>query len=90
MEKRIADNQFQQVEAEYYRLRGQLAGGRLTQQQFDAALRQLTIHDAQGRYWMVGAESGNWYVHDGSNWVEALPPGAGAAFASPGLLPPTR
>jgi hypothetical protein len=30
----------------------------------------------EGRYWMLGADSGKWYVHDGQTWVEAAPPAA--------------
>jgi hypothetical protein len=25
---------------------------------------------------MIGADTGKWYVHDGKQWVQALPPGA--------------
>lgn len=50
----MAQDQFRQIEEEFFRLKGQLSAGRLTQQQFDAALKQLMIQDAQGRYWMIG------------------------------------
>ncbi len=68
---------FRQAEDEYLRLKGQLAAGRITREQFDAALKQLMIPDAQGRHWMIGPDSGKWYVHDGQNWVEAQPPSVG-------------
>ncbi|MBI3536057.1 MAG: tetratricopeptide repeat protein [Chloroflexi bacterium] len=71
----MSTNQFRKTEEEYFRLKGQLATGRLTQQQFDAALKALMVQDAQGHYWMLGADSGKWYMYDGKNWIEATPPG---------------
>lgn len=67
-------NQFQHAEDEYFRLKGQLAAGRIAQEQFEAALKNLMIQDAQGRYWTIGGDSGKWYVHDGRTWVEAPAP----------------
>ena len=71
-------NPFQRTEDEYFRLKGQLTAGRITQAQFDSALKDLMLRDADGRYWMIGGEHGTWYVQDGSNWVEQNPPVAGA------------
>jgi hypothetical protein len=65
---------FRQVESEYFRLRGQLAAGRLTQQQFEAALQPLMFQDDEGRYWMIGVESGQWHMFDGRQWVQRMPP----------------
>lgn len=67
-------NPFQQAEDAFFRLKGQLATGRITPEQFDAAVKELMIQDAQKRYWMLGPDSGKWYVHDGKSWVEAQPP----------------
>lgn len=66
-------NAFRQAEDSYLRLKGQLAIGRMTREQFDAALKELMVQDAQGRYWMLGADSGKWYVYDGKSWVESNP-----------------
>ncbi len=78
---------FQQVEREYFRLKGQLAAGRITQEQFEAELQKLMLQDAQGRHWMLGVETGKWYLNDGEKWVQAEPPLASAAPVSP---PPPR
>ncbi|MBI5305454.1 MAG: PD40 domain-containing protein [Chloroflexi bacterium] len=72
-------NPFQRAEDEYFRLKGQLATGRITQEQFDAAVKELLIQDAQKRYWMLGPDSGKWYVHDGTTWVEAQLPASGSS-----------
>lgn len=64
---------YKRVEDEYYRLRGQFDTDRLNHEQFDAALRELMIQDEQGRYWMIGADSGQWYFYDGTKWVQSDP-----------------
>jgi hypothetical protein len=67
---------FQRTEDEYFRLKGQLAAGRITPEQFQAALNSLMVQDAHSRWWMIGADTGKWYVSDGRNWIEAQPPTA--------------
>lgn len=83
------DNQFSRVEDEYFRLKGQFATGRLTREQFETALQALMFTDAQGRYWMIGTDSGKWFVHDGTTWIEQnpAPAAAPAAPVRPGNLP---
>jgi hypothetical protein len=66
-------DRFKYVEDEYFRLKGQLAVGRITQPQYEAALSALMIEDAQGRHWMLGVDSGEWHVYDGSAWIKADP-----------------
>jgi hypothetical protein len=64
---------FKRAEDEFFKLKGQVGAGRITQAQFEEQLRALVVQDAQGRYWMLGADSGKWYVHDGTQWVERNP-----------------
>jgi Cohesin domain len=64
---------FKKAEDEYFRLKGRLSAGRMTQEQFEAALKDLMVQDAQGRYWMLGVDSGKWFVHNGQTWVEGQP-----------------
>lgn len=66
-------NVFQEAEERYYALRGKFAAGRLDAEQFDAALRELMVEDAEGRTWMLGANSARWYFYDGAQWVEGEP-----------------
>ena len=75
------DDQFQKVEDEYFRLKGQLQGGRILREQFETALKDLMIQDAQGRWWILGVNDAQWYTHDGKSWVEATPP-AGAVSST--------
>ncbi|MDY6876998.1 MAG: hypothetical protein SWK90_12455 [Chloroflexota bacterium] len=76
-------DRFTQVEVEVNKLRQEVAAGRLGEEQFKARLHELMVQDAQGTWWMVGAETGGWYRHDGANWVQANRPGRIALRASP-------
>jgi len=64
---------YKKAEDEYFKLKGQMSTGRLTREDFDAQLRGLMVQDGQGRYWMLGADTGKWYLHDGQTWTEAQP-----------------
>jgi hypothetical protein len=66
---------FAEVEREVAKLRQELAAGRLTEEQFKARLRELMVLDEHGGWWMVGYETGEWYRHDGTDWVRADPSG---------------
>ncbi len=55
---------FQQAEREFLRLKVKLAVGRMSSEEFNAALEQLTVRDAQGRVWKINPETGNWQVRD--------------------------
>ncbi len=68
-----AGNAFRKAEDDYFRLKGQLSAGRISQAQFEAAMKNLMVQDAHGRYWTVDTNTGRWLVHDGRNWVEAQP-----------------
>jgi hypothetical protein len=67
---------FARVEAEFGRLKAQFERGALTEEAFKAQLEELMIEDEQGRWWILGYETGRWYVHDGEQWVQQEPPRA--------------
>jgi ribosomal protein L40E len=69
----VAD-QFREVEATFGRLKERFAEGRISQQEFIDSLKQLRIKDNEGRFWMIGAQSGKWYQFDGRDWAQAKPP----------------
>jgi hypothetical protein len=75
-------DQYRRVEEEYFKLRGQLAVGRITREQFETALHALMLTDAQGRSWMLGIETGKWHMYDGGQWLVADPYAMGAAAAA--------
>ncbi len=82
----MAAEKYQHAEDEYFKLRGQFDTGRITQEQFDEKLRALMVQDEQGRYWMLGADSGKWYFYDGAKWVQG-DPYPGAAVPPPAAVP---
>lgn len=88
----MAADKYRHAEDEYFKLRGQFDAGRISQEQFDEKLRALMQQDAQGRYWMLGADSAKWYFYDGAKWVQGDPyPGAPVPpplTAAPPLPPP--
>lgn len=91
----MSADKYRASEDAYFKLRGQFDTGRITQEQFDEKLRELMVQDAQGRYWMLGADSGKWYFYDGANWVQSDPVGVAAAQATAApveaaTMPPVR
>jgi WD40 repeat protein len=82
-------SQFERVAYEVSRLRAEVAAGRLDRDRFHSALRELMFQH-EGRWWMIGADSGKWYVRDENKWVEISPPAAAttaSAVAAPAPSP---
>ena len=87
---------FQEAEGEYKKLKAQLDAGALTEDQFEARLQAVMVQDEQGRWWTIGGATGQWYVHDGVNWVidepsaptAPPPPRSSGAASQPGAMPP--
>jgi hypothetical protein len=65
---------FIQVEAAFAELKGHYEAGDLSGEEFKAELQKLMIQDEQGRWWIIGYETGQWYYHDGEKWVQEEPP----------------
>ncbi len=75
--------EFARVEKEIADLRQELTAGRLTEEQFKTRLREMMVEDTDGNWWMVGYETGEWYRHDGTDWVRDDPPGRAVRQATP-------
>lgn len=67
-------DQFREAEANFALLREQFQAQKLTPQEFADSLRQLRIKDDDGRFWVIGAESGKWYAYENGEWLERKPP----------------
>lgn len=65
---------FAQIKAEATKLSQDVKAGRLTGDQFKAKLRDLMFRDNNGTWWMLGAETLEWYSSHGKDWVRADPP----------------
>ena len=65
---------FAEAERRFAALRARYEMGELDDATFDANLQRLMIGDNAGGYWMLGAESGDWYRYEGERWVLRPPP----------------
>ena len=74
---RNPERQFAGVAHQASVLRQRTTEGLMTEAECKAQMRELMIPGTDGKWWMVGYQSGAWYAHDGSGWVQAQPPGSG-------------
>jgi hypothetical protein len=88
---------FSDTERRFRELRKTLDAGEIDEREFEVELRRLQVLDEQGRYWMIGAQSGLWYFYDGEKWVQGEPPTEAASVPTrtappkpPSSPPPTR
>jgi len=65
---------FREAEATFGRLRERFLDKKISSQEFSDSLKQLRIKDESGRFWVIGAQSGLWYVYEHGQWIEAKPP----------------
>lgn len=84
------DDRFKRAEEEYFRLKGQLAAGRITHEAVEASLKSMMVQDSQGRYWTLGVDDAKWYVYDGANWKQADPSAPAGTPALPGRAAPVQ
>ncbi len=60
------------------------AHGELDDEAYLEQVRALRLQDAEGRWWTIGARTGQWYVAQEGRWVQAEPPvDAAPAAAAP-------
>jgi len=67
-------DQFREAEATFGLLRAKFEQRKISPQEFADSLKQLRIKDDEGRFWVIGAQSGKWYAFENGEWVEAKPP----------------
>ncbi len=65
---------FGEVEMAFLSLRRKFRSNEISRREFIEQLKKLRIRDSQGRFWMIGAQSGVWYFFDGREWVQSDPP----------------
>ncbi|MFP4082108.1 MAG: double zinc ribbon domain-containing protein [Candidatus Aminicenantes bacterium] len=68
------EKQFKDVEQEFGFLKNEFRQGRISRREFIERLKKLRMKDSQGRFWMIGAQSGQWYYYDGEDWIQSRPP----------------
>jgi len=67
-------NTFQEVAETFAGLKEKFQSGEISRQQFIDEMKKLRLKDEQGRYWMIGAQTGKWYYFDGRDWIQSEPP----------------
>ncbi|MDD8026846.1 MAG: zinc ribbon domain-containing protein [Acidobacteriota bacterium] len=65
---------FRDAVSTFEELKKRFQAGDLSRQQFIEDMKKLRLKDAQGRYWMIGAQTGKWYYFDGRDWIASEPP----------------
>ncbi len=68
MEPNIAE-----LERRYQTLLNDYRTGVINEATFTAEVNKLQFQDNGSRYWMIGAQTGNWHYYDGQNWRQADP-----------------
>ena len=74
---------FEELESKYYELKKKHSGGLLSDEEFQAEVEKLTLQDEQGRWCMIGAKTGKWYVSQEGEWVQQEPPRAAPESVCP-------
>ncbi len=62
-----------ELEYRYQALVSDFQAAKISQVEFEAALDKLQFQDNQGRHWMIGTQSGNWYYYTGQTWQRGNP-----------------
>jgi len=70
----------EEIEELFRELRAKVEAGTISEDEFEAQLREFLFQDESGAYWTMGAQTQNWYRHENGDWVRASPP--------PSLKPP--
>jgi hypothetical protein len=65
---------FKDVENSFQVIRRQFREKEISRREFIDRLKKLRLRDEQGRFWMIGAQTGKWYYFDGKEWVQSEPP----------------
>jgi hypothetical protein len=74
--KPLTAKRFDEAEQKFQRLKEKYDAKVLTEAQFKTLLQDMMVQDEQGRWWMIGYETGQWYYHDGEKWVPGASPAA--------------
>ncbi len=68
------DKTFKDLEEEFAELRRKFRRKEINRQEFIDQLGKLRLKDGEGRFWMIGAQSGKWYYSSGKEWIQSEPP----------------
>ncbi len=64
---------FKETENKYIELKSLLEFGSISSEELKQKLKKMMIKDDDGNYWMIGSNTGKWYIYDGTDWKEKDP-----------------
>ena len=64
---------FKAIETIYNELKNKFQNEEISYEEMKGELQKLVVRDENDNYWMLGANTGKWYIYDGSDWVEKSP-----------------
>jgi len=64
----------EEIEELFRQLRAKVEAGTISEDDFEARLREFLFQDESGTYWTMGAQTRSWYRHENGDWVRASPP----------------
>ncbi|MGB3903501.1 MAG: hypothetical protein WBB22_01120 [Anaerolineae bacterium] len=67
------------IQKQFDELKSSFEAGTITEEEFQARIKELLSQDDRGNYWAIGAKTEYWYRYDDGDWVPDSPP--------PALLP---
>lgn len=67
-------SEVESLESRYQELKIKLSTGAIEPEKFREEVSKLWFEDAQGHIWMIGAQTGHWYVYEDDLWVMGDPP----------------
>jgi hypothetical protein len=64
----------EEIQDLFRKLKARLESGEISENQFEAEVRDLLFQDDQGNYWTIGAQTEKWYSYEAGEWVQSWPP----------------
>lgn len=68
------EKQFEDVKNDFNQLKQKYRQKKISDREFKSCLKKLRLRDHKGRWWTIGAQTGNWYYFDGERWIQEKPP----------------
>jgi hypothetical protein len=68
------NDQFKEAEKAFDGLKKKFRQKEISRGEFINELKKLKFKDEEGRFWMIGSQTGKWYYFDGKDWIQSEPP----------------
>ncbi|MEN8221870.1 MAG: hypothetical protein ABFR36_01315 [Acidobacteriota bacterium] len=69
----IDHSKFKEIENKYIELKSSLDSGSISSEELKLKLKKMMLRDDDGNYWMIGSNTGKWYIYNGTDWKEKDP-----------------